>query len=264
MARYHTFRSEMPMDNDTMALHAPSIFAAHPHASRSDRYAYVSTVDILNEMRKEGFQPFAVSQMGANKEGKEGFTKHMIRFAHADTPKSSEGRHEIILLNSHDGSSSFRIAAGFFRFVCCNGLWMGTKDFDVKVWHKGEAKDIIEGSFKVISQTKENHGLIESMMETDMPIDQRVAFANKAIASRFGDRGAIVTPDQVLSSRRDADNANTQWQVFNRVQENLMLGGMDGKSQRGKTRRVRSITGLDKDMAFNRALWNDMREVIAA
>jgi hypothetical protein len=32
---------------------------------------------------------------------------------------------EIILLNSHDGSSSYQMIPGMFRFVCTNGMICG-------------------------------------------------------------------------------------------------------------------------------------------
>ncbi|EBA7968526.1 DUF945 domain-containing protein, partial [Salmonella enterica] len=33
---------------------------------------------------------------------------------------------EIILLNSHDGSSSYQMVPGLFRFICTNGLVCGS------------------------------------------------------------------------------------------------------------------------------------------
>jgi hypothetical protein len=41
----------------------------------------------------------------------------MIRLRHANNIMDKEAN-EIILLNSHDGSSSYQMMAGMFRFVC--------------------------------------------------------------------------------------------------------------------------------------------------
>ena len=38
-----------------MRLAAPSIFAAGKHESRSERYAYIPTIDVLRGLQKEGF-----------------------------------------------------------------------------------------------------------------------------------------------------------------------------------------------------------------
>ena len=97
---------------------APSIFAAGKHASRSTRYTYIPTIEVLRGLRKEGFEPFMVAQGKSRIEGKTEFTKHMIRMRH---PRDAVGQvtarpeaNEIILINSHDGASSYQMIAGKF------------------------------------------------------------------------------------------------------------------------------------------------------
>lgn len=50
--------------------------------------------------------------------------KHLLRFAQSDAFSSHPGdeRVEVCLIKSHDGSSSYRLMAGVFRFVCANGM----------------------------------------------------------------------------------------------------------------------------------------------
>src|SRR5689334_25239187 len=76
-------RSEEPLTEDRMREAAPSIFAAGKHVSRSERYTYIPTIDVLRGLRKEGFEPFMVAQGSSRIEGKTEFTKHMIRMRHA-------------------------------------------------------------------------------------------------------------------------------------------------------------------------------------
>ena len=47
---------------DEMHSLAPSIFAETPHESRSDRYVYIPTIQIVEGMMKEGFLPFSAMQ----------------------------------------------------------------------------------------------------------------------------------------------------------------------------------------------------------
>ena len=68
-------RSETPLAEDQMRHAAPSIFAAGKHASRSERYTYIPTIDVLRGLRKEGFEPFMVAQSKSRIEGKTEFTK---------------------------------------------------------------------------------------------------------------------------------------------------------------------------------------------
>ena len=72
-------RSEAPLGESQMRLPAPSIFAAGKHASRSERYTYIPTIDVLRGLRKEGFEPFMVAQSRSRIEGESEFAKHMIR-----------------------------------------------------------------------------------------------------------------------------------------------------------------------------------------
>jgi len=54
-------RGDQPLSEDQMRAAAPSIFAEGKHASRSERYTYIPTIDVLRGLRKEGFEPFMVA-----------------------------------------------------------------------------------------------------------------------------------------------------------------------------------------------------------
>ena len=99
-------RSETPLAEDQMRRAAPSIFAEGKHGSRSERYTYIPTIDVLRGLRHEGFEPFMVAQSKSRIEGKTEFTKHMIRMRHAGQVNTRPEANEIILINSHDGASS--------------------------------------------------------------------------------------------------------------------------------------------------------------
>ena len=68
-------RSDTPLLEDQMRQAAPSIFAPAKHVSRSDRYTYIPTIEVLRGLRKEGFEPFMVAQSKSRIEGKTEFTK---------------------------------------------------------------------------------------------------------------------------------------------------------------------------------------------
>jgi integrase len=56
-----------------------------------------------------------VAQSKSRIEGKTEFTKHMIRMRHAGQVNTRPEANEIILINSHDGASSYQMLAGVFR-----------------------------------------------------------------------------------------------------------------------------------------------------
>ncbi|SLR99780.1 Domain of uncharacterised function (DUF932) [Klebsiella pneumoniae] len=95
----------------------PSIFSEEKHTSRSERYTYIPTITLLNKLREEGFQPYFACQSKVRNDDKRGHTKHMVRLRREGNNQGKEVP-EIILLNSHDGSSSYQMIPGIFRFVC--------------------------------------------------------------------------------------------------------------------------------------------------
>ncbi len=92
-------RSEVPLSEDQMRVAAPSIFAPGKHASRSERYTYIPTVDVLRGLRKEGFEPFMGAQSRCRLEGKTEYTKHLIRMRHDAQVNARTEANEIILIN---------------------------------------------------------------------------------------------------------------------------------------------------------------------
>jgi hypothetical protein len=261
-SRHTSIRRDHALSDGEIMAVAPSIFAEAPHHSRSDRYAYIPTVDVLNGLRKQGFQPFMAAQAVVRNKDKQEHTRHLLRLRHADTIKSADAAHEIILLNSHDGTSSYQMLAGAFRFVCMNGLVCGDVEHNIRIPHKGRdaIDNVIEGAFTVLSSTKENGRIMEDMRTRNMSQREAEAFASAAIAYRF-DGNEVITPRQALTARRHEDNGTDQWSIFNTVQENLVRGGMDGRSTNNRTRRVREITGMDKDTKLNSAIWTMMQSL---
>ena len=92
----HVVRSESPLGEEQMRLAAPSIFAPGKHASRSERYTYIPTIEVLRGLRKEGFEPFMVAQSRSRIAGKTEFTKHLIRMRHAGQATARGEANEIM------------------------------------------------------------------------------------------------------------------------------------------------------------------------
>jgi len=179
----HQLRSDLPLDEYQMRATAPSIFAAGKHASRSERYTYIPTIDVLRGLRKEGFEPFMVAQSQCRLEGKSEHTKHMIRMRHAAQVNARSEANEIILINSHDGASSYQMLAGVFRFVCCNGLVVGDVVDDIRIPHKGNIHgEVIEGAFRVLEEFEAVEQHAESMKALPLEPREEIAFATAALA----------------------------------------------------------------------------------
>ncbi|WP_163557562.1 DUF932 domain-containing protein [Halomonas sp. NO4] len=256
--RISAAQEDRPLTNAEIERAAPSIFAHEAHHSRSQRYTQIPTIEVLDGLRSEGFQPFFACQTRVRKSDKVEFTKHMLRLRQESALAGREVN-EIILLNSHDGSSSYQMIAGRFRFVCHNGLIFGDTDADVRVRHKGNVvDDVIEGAYDVVDHFERVDAHSEAMRALELPQEAQEAYAKAALEYRFGgqDEAHIpLTPSQVLLPRRNEDRGNNLWSTFNRVQENLTKGGLTGRTRKGTRRRTRAVTGIDSDVKLNRALW---------
>lgn len=182
-------------------------------------------------------------------------TKHMLRLRREGQITGKQVP-EIILLNSHDGSSSYQMLPGLFRFVCQNGLVCGETFGEVRVPHKGNVVEkVIEGAYEVLGifdGVEEKRDAMQSLL---LPPPAQQAFAKAALTYRFGEEHQPVTASQILTPRRWQDEKNDLWTVFNRLQENLSKGGLSGRSAQGKRSRIRAVNGIDGDIKLNRALW---------
>lgn len=258
-----------PLSEAEMTQTAPSIFADGKHNSRSERYTYIPTIDVLRGLQKEGFEPFMVAQSKSRIEGKEQYTKHMIRMRHASQIQQSGEATEIILINSHDGASSYQMLAGMFRYACANGLVVGDILDDIRIPHKGNIEgEVIEGAFRVLDTFEQVQEHAQSMKALQLGQEEQRAFAEAAIALRFegltADTPAPVTADQLNTARRTEDLGSDLWTTFQRVQENVMRGGLPGRTSNGRRLQTRAVEAIDRSLSLNRALWtlaDEMRKI---
>jgi hypothetical protein len=269
-------RSDQPLSEDQMCAAAPSIFAQGKHASRSARYTYIPTIEVLRGLRKEGFEPFMVAQGASRIEGKASYTKHMIRMRHADQLQTRPEANEIILINSHDGASSYQMLAGMFRHVCKNGLVVGNVVEDIRIPHKGNIQgEVIEGAFHVLKEFEAVEEHAEAMKVLALEPREEIAFATAALALRFGERRveeegghrpAPVTAEQLNQARRIEDVGHSLWTTFQRISENALRGGQPGRSAQGRRLQTRPVGSIDRAVSLNRALWmlaEEMRKLKA-
>lgn len=253
--RMQSRKAVHPLSNEQLQHFAPSIFAEAKHESRSDRYTYIPTIDILEQLRKENFMPFQAMQTRVRDADKRDHTKHLIRLRHMDHITNSDSN-EIILINSHDGSSSYQMMGGMYRMVCSNGLVIGKTLSDVRVPHKGDViGQVIEGAYTVLNDFEaidESKDLMQSIL---LDRGEQSILAEQALNMRYEEGKSPITIEQALRPNRYEDAKADLWTTFNILQENLVKGGQSGRTARGGRRTTRAVTGIDQNVKLNRALW---------
>nr|WP_256387615.1 DUF932 domain-containing protein [Citrobacter sp. L55] len=134
-------------------------------------------------------------------------TKHMLRLRREGQITGKQVP-EIILLNSHDGSSSYQMLPGLFRAVCQNGLVCGESFGEVRVPHKGDVvSQVIEGAYEVLGifdRVEEKRDAMQSLL-LPPPAQQALAKA------RVPHKGDVVS--QVI------EGAYEVLGIFDRVEE---------------------------------------------
>lgn len=266
-ARFDTGRA---MTDDELRRFAPSIFATTAHASRSDRFAPIPTIEVLRALQNEGFQPVGAKQSVARMDDRREYTKHLIRLRRFDNVKAysvGDTVCEILLKNANDGSSAYDLMAGLFRIACLNSMvaQIGTLE-SVKVRHSGDVgHKVIEGTYTVLREAQKALAAPAEWSGVALGTDEKMAFAEAAHVLRFGDAdGNLATPiepRQLLAPRRRDDTGADLWTQFNVVQENVIRGGLTGRVADRETRRgfrrvtTRPVNGIDQDVKLNRALF---------
>ncbi|EMG6583436.1 DUF945 domain-containing protein [Providencia rettgeri] len=251
----NSIRRERPLTIEELFHTVPSVFSEEKHESRSERYRYIPTITLLDSLQKEGFYPFFACQTRVRDMSRREHTKHMLRLRRHDQITGSQVP-EIILLNSHDGSSSYQMLPGFFRYVCANGLVCGDTFGEVRVPHKGDVVcKVIEGAYEVLGTFDAIAEKREQMQSLLLPPPAQHIFAQAALTYRYGEEHHPITEAQVLQPRRIEDKKDDLWTVYQRLQENLIKGGLSGRNTKGKRTRTRSVNGIDADIKLNKALW---------
>jgi len=128
----------------------------------------------------------------------------------------------------------------------------------MKVMHSGKVVDqVIDASYTILGQSQQIAGSVDEMKALQLTAPEQALFADAAITLRYDDptKTAPVTATQVLAARRHEDAGNGLWQVFNRTQESLVRGGIDGTAANGRRAKTRRVEGIDQGTKLNRALW---------
>lgn len=270
-------KMDHPLSDDELRRYAPSVFADSAHESRSERFAPIATIAVVNAMREQQFMPFEARQAKTRDITRQDFTKHMIRFRRMGdgngTFRSGDAIMEIVLVNANDGSSSYQLFGGLFRTLCLNGLIVADSLVEsVRIGHKGQVvQSVVDGSYRVLEGTQLALRARDEWAGIALDRPEQEAFAKSAHMLRFGeDANNGVAPIALLNSRRREDEAGDLWTVFNRVQENAMVGGLQGRTPGARipdghggtkwkpARRVttRPVNGIDQDVKLNKALWS--------
>ena len=258
----NTAKAIRELTNEQLIERAPSVGAIEPFSSTSNIYSFVPTTNAVDYLRDAGWLPVDVKETNA-RSGKLGFQKHMIRFARPDLDWG-ERRPELLLQNSHDGASSFQLDAGVFRFICSNGMVvMDGYGLHYKHRHVGFTPDLFVQNAQEIALGVEAVGnVLENWESIELTPNEQGIYAMAAHQLLYEEHEkAPIKAERLLVDRRKEDRQPDLWHTFNRVQENVIKGGLPGWNQNNRRTRTRAIKSIDRDKKLNQALWTLTEEM---
>jgi len=239
----------------------PAAFAKEPAARMSEEYQFIDTVKIIDAMTDLNYYPVRAMQTRSRKAEKKGYAKHMIVFRTPDAEDLGEYTPELLYTGSHDGTALAEWWLGVFRQICSNGLVVKTADYGLmSVKHKGASvEQQVEAAIQEVGErVPVVQDAIRDWRGLGLSPDQEHELAVQMLRIRYGEVGmAPVLPQELYQNiRRQEDTSNDLWTVFNRMQENVMKGGLSsGFRGERRMRTTRPIRGVSETIRFNSEAW---------
>ena len=251
---------------------APAIAATAPDHRVTERYQFLSTREVLDAFIAEGWNIRDAQSRRPRAGTSLEHAKHLVRLFHPDYT-IGDSVAELVVINSHDRSSSIQFRLGVFRFVCANGLIVGDTFETIKTRHLGDARIVVDDAIGQFSDIVPRIAAkAEEWAETEVDreeygagvVEQFIAPRLEKAGKRIIDAEAMVA--ELVEPTREADAPANLWAVFNTVQEKMVRGGVRYTIDTGKRHRdgspvirlasMRGITNIDTGTRINSELWD--------
>lgn len=253
------------LTDDEIRSKAPAIFANEASPARSDRYSFVSTTEVMGVMRANGWQVMSARQQQATRNTVEQlpYKKHMVRFRNPDAITDNQNIPELVLVNSHDGTTQFQFYIGIFRLACTNGLIVAKSKLSaINIRHTGINGDDVKRLLgDTADRSRQIIGQIDSMKAIELNNDSALDLAREAVSIKWGDT-QLIDPRDLLKTRRSADASPDLWTRYNVIQENIIKGGVVYENEQRQVRHTRKVTNILEDVRVNTSLWEAVEKRI--
>lgn len=231
----------------------------------SNKFGFISSTDLVSRLESQGLKLADVveSKIRKNKEERQGYQKHVIRF---DTGLSNRhGNLQVLAINSHEGSSALTFRMGFFRLVCSNGLIIGSDLIpQIKVRHTQNGLLKLNDSVDELMQWQRvAMDNIEKMENRKLSQDEFEKLIHASAKIRLGEK----YHDKIIplfEAKRYEDKREDLFSAFNVIQENVMRTGFYALNKETNAAvKVRAIRGVNASLELNTALYNEAMKLIA-
>ena len=236
------------------------IYQTEKVSSLTDRYQLIRTDKVLEVFQDNGLQIDGKSFTKSRTPDLQGFKKHLISFSNPNL-STGDGQLQLLLTNSHDGSSSFQLDLGFFRFACANGLISGQADTCIKIRHTKNCLNKLDEAIRYqLDRLPQVSAAVDRWKQIDLSNSQIEAITVAATRLRKPTKHILHSINRPFPKRPE-DRADNLWTIFNRLQELVIRGGLtytiyNLEEKRLEEKRTRKVTSIDTVKHLNKELWN--------
>ncbi len=239
----------------------------------SNRYQAIPTQKIIDIIQEEAgpTKIVAFNKVNVRKANKQGFQRHVVMLELEHSKMLDNTSMNIVLYNSNDRTSSVKMFAGSIRAACSNELVWGDlimPQMNIKhslINWEDRVKEMID-NFQ--SAQEKTHNMIERAMNSYWSFSDQIRYAHQ-IAELLDMEGKLMDPAELNIAHRQEDLGKDAWHTFNRIQYNVVNGGMqrlmqveiDGK-QVTKLNKTHKLTDSNKIIKINREMSDIMMQKI--
>lgn len=263
------------MTADDIRYRAPAVFEETKAERLTERYQSLNTSSLIPVLADYGYFPVQAAQKRAAKGQTSVHKAHMIAFAKPADEGTGDVRSEIIMYNSHDGSSAVKLFAGAYRFICSNGIVAG-EGLSRSIYHTKKSlsdfEAMLDGIIDTLPYVMQR---FEAARRIELDASQRYELAKQAVMKRWQQfdssivdaegrpiKGSYAVDETIrgaLGLQRVEDHLTDAFTVWNRIQENVLRGNVNIKSISDKNigiRKARPITAVAEHIRINSELFD--------
>ena len=242
-----------------------------PASRVSGKYSFIPTSDLVDRCLAVGLTPVSYTKIPDNKRDLDRpmYGPHVVRLRTDSLIKAKVGDllPEITIQNSANGLSSLKVNGGLYRLACSNGLTIPVagKTSQLLARHKNIDNEWVNKVLQSAIDTAVAGG-VEAQAWGEVQLNSTMEDAyiksildNAEISSRFYNKTEWTGQDiiNMMFRNRDEDRGNDLWTTMNVIQEKVIRGGFQIEKDSGKTRQVKPLNNLARQIRVNQAIWTE-------
>jgi len=255
MADLLKYHKSLPLTEQEILDRAPSVFATEASGHVSEKYTFIPTTQVIEDMEALGWKVYSAEQRTARTKVRNVHTKHLLRFRNDKITEVLDCIPEITLTNSHDGRNAFQFYVGLYRpdvqssFVIRHETLNG-----LRIKHQWYTlNEVREVTQKVINHLPTLIEQVQLLNNTNIGKTEQREYAMRAMMTRWGKDYPSILHKVVMNPIKG--ETVTLWDAFNNIQNHILNGGITYTLASKRQQTVRAITNVDLKIKINEELW---------